>query len=156
MKPVLQALLLADCVIEDKATGKKTVVGIFNRLFIRTKKGQDPEPPAQEAVEGELKTIDVRHVMRAGSPFAYMSMTEVYGSADLILRYVDLVDNSILFQVELALRVEHSDPLKTFEMTLPLPPLPHPHVGTYALELLYREELLGVHRVTVEQIEDAA
>lgn len=144
VKPLLQALLLADHVYEDKATGKKVVAGIFNRVHARrtqpsTMPANPDEPKAKRILDGTL----------AGSPYAYISITEVYKSIALEMRYVDLQDNSILLTAEIKIDVENVNPLDTIELTVPVPvPLPIPHSGTFALELLYEGEVLGSHRVT--------
>jgi len=44
--------------------------------------------------------------------------------------------------------VSSDDPLKTVEAILPVPPLPTPHPGVYALELYCDDESLGALRVT--------
>ena len=49
MRPVIQALLLADQIIEDKSTGKKTIVGVFNSFLIT--KNAAAAPPAQKVDE---------------------------------------------------------------------------------------------------------
>lgn len=175
MKPVLQALLLADHIYEDKATGKKIIAGTFNRLFTAKRShqpaseseqatGSGPPPnhspgPPPGQTHGQLPGQppaqgDASMLLRAGSPYAYISLTDVYSSLKLLLRYVDLEDNSILLQAEIGIEVHQPDPLKTMEMTVPLPPLPTPHPGTYALELLHEGELLGAHRVAVEFIKE--
>ncbi len=42
-----------------------------------------------------------------------------------------------------------TDRLATVEVSLPLPALPTPHAGVYALELLCGDVLLGSHRVRI-------
>ncbi|OYW13260.1 MAG: hypothetical protein B7Z55_17140, partial [Planctomycetales bacterium 12-60-4] len=71
--PVLQALLLADHIYQDRATGKHVICGVFSELrFIPpSAKGQQPAEPGAP--------IPVHKIIRAGSPFLYMSFTEVRG-----------------------------------------------------------------------------
>ncbi|HEV3418101.1 MAG TPA: hypothetical protein VG056_14850, partial [Pirellulales bacterium] len=88
MKPVLQALLVADNVYTDQTTGKKVVAGIFNKLTFQSP--VQPGVPIPETPSGQPTYI-------AGSPMAYISLTEVREATELVLRYVDLEDNSILF-----------------------------------------------------------
>ena len=50
------------------------------------------------------------------------------------------------------MEVACDDPLATVELVLPVPPLPRTP-GHYALELLYKNELIGSHRVTVQEVD---
>jgi hypothetical protein len=138
-------MLLADRVYEDKSTGKKIVAGIFNRLLtvnqVNLPKGRDEEGNEVVAVPGG---------MHAGSPFVYFSLTDFQGQAPFVLRYVDLSDAKVLLHATFDISCQ--DPLATVEVVAPLPPLPTPHPGVYALELLCREEPVGSLRVVVEQI----
>ena len=141
VKPVLQALLLADHVYQDKDTGKKIVAGIFNRM-LRGKTEQEIE----KLPSGEK----VKHVLRgqAGSPYAFISLTEIRGLLPFELRYVDLSDNRVCLRTTFT--VDCKDPLATVELSLAMPRLPTPHEGVYALELLCNDEPLGSLRITVE------
>jgi hypothetical protein len=154
-KPLLQALLLADHVYEDKHTGKRVICGVFSKLFfipqdaiekVKASESTKPEGFTREAVLAG-------HQM--GSPWAYLSLTELRGEESFELRYVDLEDNTVLFKVEFMIKCP--DPLQTVEVVLPLPPLPLPlnapqgqQSRVCALELLYDNELLGAHRITVQ------
>ena len=85
--------------------------------------------------------------MQAGSPYVYFSLTELTERKTFEVRYVDLHDNRSLFQVEVS--IECDDPLKTIEVSLPLPRLPLVAMEerAYALEVLCGGQLLGSHRV---------
>ena len=72
------------------------------------------------------------------------------GDTKLMLRYVDLADNSQLFEGEI--RVTAQSPLDSVEAILPLPRLPVPHPGIFALEILYENELVGMRRIIVEEL----
>jgi hypothetical protein len=174
-KPVLQALVLAEHVYQDKATGKMIIAGTFNRLFVHRrdassdnapKLGQEPgqqsgQTPGQEPGQGPANQpgqpqpaegfhkIDPRSVSRVGSPWAYVSLTEIRGTVPLELRYVDLNDNVIMLRAEFT--ASSTSPLETKEMIVPLPVLPAPHPGAYALELLSHDEPLGSLRVYVTE-----
>ena len=140
MKPVLQALLVADHVYVDIATNKKVVAGIFHRLTIRTR-------TAEAAGEDKVKIQIPLSGHQLGSPFCYISLTEIRGSQPFTLRYVNLEDDKALFQTEF--NAECSNPLETIEAVFPLPALPIPGPGHYALELLWGQEPLGCHRITI-------
>jgi hypothetical protein len=141
VKPVLQAILLAEHVYQDRSTGKFVIAGTFNRIRVTP---NSTIPELQSTSAGPVRAPG----MTAGSPTVYLSVTGIHGEAQLELRYTDLVDDSILFKCDLG--VVAKDPLATAEIGLPLPPLPTPHAGTYALELLWNGEILGSHRVAVE------
>ncbi len=143
MKPVLQALLLADRVYEDR-TGKKIIAGTFNKLIIQ----KEGAKPRDVEVDG-VKRLMVPGGTQAGSPYVYISLTDLRGLAQCVLRYVDLSNDVPLFQMELAIRCD--DPLQTVEIVLPMPPLPT-HPGVHALELLCDDEPLGQFRVLVEEL----
>ncbi|MBW3542125.1 MAG: hypothetical protein KY476_17785 [Planctomycetes bacterium] len=140
MKPVLQALLVADHVYTDRASGKCIVAGTFNRYWL--------SKPAAARSSDERRQLRADEVSRIGSPYAYVSLTDVQGQVDLEFRYVSLKDHQILFTGKL--QIESNDPLQTFELTIPLPPIPIPHPGVFALELLWDNEILGSHRITAE------
>jgi hypothetical protein len=188
-KPVLQALVLADHVYQDKITGKKIIAGTFNRVcFTRMR----PRPPAAELEPGEasvsiagagfspapppplpqppaapqtqmpatpfaegaappgvppgLRRLTAADVQKAGSPYAFVSLTDVHGTVPLELRYRDLSNEAILLGINFQVGAE--DPLDTVEAVIPVPPLPTPHAGVYALELLCGGEPLGALRIT--------
>ncbi len=152
MKPIAQALLVADHVYTDKATNKKIVAGIFHRLWFR-KPGDMPKPPEPPpgAPPGEGKgMISVPPGgYSAGSPFCYISLTEVHGKQPFELRYIDLSNDQVIFGTKFG--IDCADPLQTIEMVLPLPPLPAVKAATYVLELLWNDEPLGSHRITVAE-----
>lgn len=167
--PVLQALLLADQIYQDQATGKFVICGIFGTIYFHPHdaprpdnghggNGGGPEPgPEQSMNPGNNPSIrppgfpqpqqqlPITRLIRAGSPYAYVSLTEVHGNRVFQLRYVDLNENMELFSTQFG--VDCRDPLETIQLSLPLPPLPVPHEGVFALELLCGGELLGSHRV---------
>jgi len=141
--PVLQALLLADHVYQDRGTGKHVICGVFSGMGFIPKGAKPKQPP------GEGNAVPARSLIRAGSPFAYLSLTEVHGAKMIELRYIDLSNNDVLLSTQF--QVKCNDPLETVEVALPLPSLPAPHAGVFALELLCENTLLGSHRLKVVQ-----
>jgi hypothetical protein len=150
-RPVLQAILVADHVYQDKFTGKFVICGVFSKLFwVPAQPGLDKpggKPPEQISVP--------MGGHRAGSPFAYFSLTDIHGTVNFEMRYVDLEDNDVLFKADF--RVKCDDPLQTVEVVLPLPVLPVPAISpeesghrVCALELLCDNDLLGAHRIKIE------
>ena len=154
-KPVLQALVLADQLYQDKDTGKMVIAGTFTRYIVSPQEretevaevGKENEESERIPQIGNMPIIG-----KSSSPFVYICLTDVRGEANLELRYVDLTDNTALMKADLNVRCK--DPLQAVELKVPLPQLPCPHFGAYALELLYDDELLGSWRVTVTSVGD--
>ena len=161
--PVLQAMLLADQVYQDRATGKYVICGIFSAIHFVPKEpptgkdrsagagavgGGNEDGETDETSEPSAPApapVPIARLVRAGSPFAYVSLTELQGTRKFELRYVDLEENNVLFGT--TFEVSCRDPLETIQITVPLPPLPIPHEGVFVLELLCDGEMLGSHRV---------
>jgi hypothetical protein len=129
VRPMLQALMLADHIYVDAATGKKVIAGTFNRM----------------AADEFPTTFDA-------SKFAFVAITGVHGVVQVTLRYVDLSTGDALAEIP-NLEVESHDPLETVEMVVELPKLPMPHPGAYAFEAHWEGEMLGLLRIFVESRE---
>ena len=86
MKPNLLALLVADNVYRDARTGKYIISGTFNKLFFSRTNLNQPV-----MVDGKQRLLGG---MDSGSPYAYLCLSDVRGDTKLMLRYVDLADNS--------------------------------------------------------------
>jgi len=149
-KPILQALVLADQVYQDKNTDKFIIAGIFKSLHVRKKTTNEKYaelPQALEDIPGGLCKMKLSQTWSVGSPCAYISLTNIRGRLPCELRYVDLNDYKVLLC--LPFEIEGNNPLDTIELGIRLPLLPAPRPGTYALELLSDNEVLGSHRITV-------
>lgn len=142
MKPVLQAILLADHVYVDKGTGKHVVAGVFDRLLSITDEQIQTQP---EDCSQEKKLI--RGGMHSGSPWAFISVTDVRGKQVFALRYVFLDEDQLIFETKFT--ITSDNPLNTHNIVAPLPPLPSDRPGTFALEVVWNDEPLGTHRVVV-------
>lgn len=164
--PVLQALLVADQIYQDQATGKFVICGIFGTIFFLPPEAEaeatPPTPPAgggaaqgggenapSPAKPPAPQPLPLNRLVRAGSPSAYISLTEIHGAKSFELRYVDLNEINVLFKFEF--KVECRNPLETIQLTMPLPVLPVPHEGAFALELVCEGELLGSHRILTKR-----
>ncbi len=145
MKPVLQALVLAEHVYQD-VSGKKVIAGTFNRIrFSRkppVKKVENPDGTKQTLVQGG---------MHGGSPFAYVSLTDVCDDTTLQLQFVNLTKNEILFGT--AVLVSCNDRLATAELVFALPPLPIKEPGVYAIEVVCEGDILGSCRIKAEELD---
>ena len=100
-----------------------------------------------EGSEPVTKPQPIQNLVQAGSPYLYFSVTELTERKTFEIRYVDLHSNRSLFQAEVP--VECDDPLKTIEISMPLPRLPLVALEerSYAVEVLCEGQLLGSHRV---------
>lgn len=159
IKPVLQALLVADQVYKDASSGKFVVCGIFSNIHVVRAENipvvhNTPGPPGQ-GESGKKPRVNVSEGsvlhggMASGSPFCFVSMVDVEGTQHFAVRYVRLDDDKVIFNGDLELR--SSDRLIAVQGKLPLPPLPS-EVGVYALELLWNGvEPLGSCRIVVSE-----
>ena len=146
MKPVLQALVLADHVYQDM-TGKKIIAGTFNTLKFSRK------PPVTEIqLPDGTKQKVLMGGMQSGSPFAYVSLTDVCDGTKLQIQFVNLVQNVVLFGHEVT--INNTNRLATVELVLPLPRLPIQEAGIYALEVLCDGDPLGSYRISAESLDE--
>ena len=159
--PVLQALLVADHIYQDQTTGKFVICGIFGTIyFVPNESGPAGSPSAPAGGSAPLtnentgggaasdpapKQPSLSQYIRAGSPYAYVSLTEIRGQKSFQMRYVDLKENNTIFSFDF--KVECRNPLETVQLTLPLPALPVAHEGAFALELVCEGAILGSHRI---------
>jgi hypothetical protein len=139
VKPVLQALVVADRVFEDK-TGKKIIAGTFNKWSFSRK------PQVQDIVDTDgTQRRFIAGGMQVGSPFAYLSLTDVCDGTKLQCQFVNLTKNAVIFGTEVGVKI--ADRLAMIELVLPLPVLPITEAGTYALEVLCEGIILGSWRI---------
>ena len=144
MKPVLQALVLAEHVYTDKS-GKKIIAGTFNSYSF--KRGSLVE----EKDVGDGAPVQViKGGMQVGSPYAYISLTDVCNNTELLLQFVNLSKNQVLLQSKI--NVVCHDRLQTIEIIAPLPQLPCREPGTYAFEVVCEDEVIGSHRVISREL----
>ncbi len=145
-RPVLQAMVLADHVYQDRLTGKFVIAGTFSTIFLGEIKLE------LSTAEGEAQKMASRvPLTQMGSPYLYLALVEVHGHTPLALKLVDLSDASVLFEVQVV--VASTDPVAVAEYILPMPPLPVHKVATYSLDLLYEGEILGSWRIVTKKIE---
>jgi hypothetical protein len=147
VKPVLQALVLAERVYEDKG-GQKIIAGTFNGFrFSRSS-------PVQEVVGPDgVRRKTVKGGVDVGSPWAYLSLTDVWDDTKLEFQFVSLTKNQVIFRTELL--VQCDDRLATVEIVVPLPKLNVPESGIYAFEVLCEGEIIGSHRIIAEEIKES-
>ncbi len=145
MKPILQALVLADHIYEDRQSGKKVIAGTFGQIILNVP--MMTEAPAPDGTEAKQLVGGVQ----MGSPYAYISITDIKTSAALVLRFVDLQHDPPLAIFQTEVTVQAADPLQTIELIAALPMLPIQHPGVFAFEVLCENELLGSFRIVARQ-----
>ncbi len=103
-RPVLQAMVLADHVYQDRLTGKFVIAGTFSSVWIGEIKFE------ASTVEGEAaqRVASTQPPTQIGSPYLYLALVEVIGQVPLILKLVDLSDASVLFEVQVVSNVHRS------------------------------------------------
>ena len=144
VKPVLQALILAEKVYQD-ITGKKIIAGTFNVVcFCKSSGVRQFELP-----DGSKRTR-VAGGLHGGSPFAYISLTDIFHQTTLLLQFVNLTENQVIFSSEVT--VESGDRLETVELAVPLPLLPIDEEGIYAFEVVCENEILGSCRIAGKEV----
>lgn len=145
MKPDLQAILLADKVYRE-VSGKWIIAGTFNRIVVGTVQQRELVHP-----DG-TKQRQISHFEKSGSHYVYICLSNVRGKVPLTVRFVSLLDHEVL--LETTFEIECNSPLDVAQLSLPfpgLPELPIPHCpGDYAIELLYHDDPIGVHRIRVD------
>ena len=145
MKPVLQALVLADRVYQD-VTGKKVIAGTFSGFKFSKK------PPVAEIERPDGKKQRVlMGGSSMGSPYAYISLTDVCDGTTIQVEFINLSKNVVLFGNKIA--VSNVDRLSNVEVVLPLPVLPISEAGVYALQVIWEGEILGSWRVVAEDLD---
>ncbi|MEK7710548.1 MAG: hypothetical protein AAB341_01515 [Planctomycetota bacterium] len=125
--PIVRAMLLAERVYTDVATGQHVIAGTFN--------------------EYTADTFPTEFAHRAS---VFMSVTEFDGKMPITLRFVDLQTNEVLHEAA-PLVVESADRLLGCEMTWELPPFDIPHPGLYVFEAYVEEESIGSVRLIAHQ-----
>lgn len=121
--PTLVSLLVCDQVIDDKLTNKKSAIGLFNTVLVRS-------------VPTRLHQLAVM-----------ATLTEITGRTPVQLRLMRDEDNSVLMQTKG--HVDAPNPLVMVDLVFAMQGVPVAKAGQYAFELLSRGELLGRRRFQV-------
>jgi hypothetical protein len=114
--PVLVAVLICDAGVADPSTGKKNLIGIFDRVFVR-------QFPAQRAMS------------------LYMKFTDAEGQYRLIVRYVQTASGQML--AEAVGEMKATDRLTSADAIFSFPPLAIPEGGRYEFQVWANDAYLG-------------
>ena len=125
--PKCKAIIICDDVIEDKHSGKKSIIGAFNTLWANKFPASHPQA------------------------VLFLSLTDGQGEVDVSIRIVkDLQPNMSgqdIFKADG--KVKFENPLDTAEMILRLHNLPLPSPGNYSFIVEVNGEMIGDRRVKV-------
>src|ERR1700677_3492979 len=147
MKPVLQALVLAERIYSDAQTNKKVICGTFNQLVVGMVQlvAQKPDGSIVNLIPGGTDM---------GSPSVFISLTDVVDGTEIALQFVNQTKNIVLLQTGFKLQVK--DRLQTIEIVAPLPSMSQivKETGIYSLDILCEGEILGSHRLVVRNLNE--
>jgi len=118
--PTCLAIILCDAVIEDKATNKKSLIGIFNTI-------------------GSPKFPVVHH-----SASFLVTLTDGRGRTPLVVRMVKLDNEREVLSLRSEVRFD--DPVSVVDLVLRMQGLPIPEPGTYVIEVLFEGVPIGSRR----------
>jgi hypothetical protein len=125
--PIAQALVVCDTVIEDKGSGKTSLIGIFNGI-------------TTGAFPFQINEICV-----------YAALTNGHGLSQMALRCVRLNDDFETFQTFGS--ITFRDPNTVVELVFRLRGVPFPTPGLYAFELTCGDQHLIEKRFNVMQLD---
>lgn len=147
-RPEFQSLLIADQVYQDAESRKFIICGVFSELLIRQRIIQTKEDEPTPTSDSETKYVEATagDIRDSGTPYAYIRLSEIYGPIELVLRYINLETHKVPWMVNVDFNPPVVNPITSYQFSLPLPRLPL-MVGSFALELLFDDELLGQCRV---------
>ena len=114
--PVLVAALVCDVAVTDPSTGKKNLIGIFDRVHV-----------------GKFPT--------ARPMSLYLKVTDADGNYELEARYVQVSSGKVLARAEGELHSNNK--LASIDLIVPFPPLPIPEEGRYELQIWANNMFLG-------------
>lgn len=121
--PTLVSLLLCDQIIDDRLTGKKSAIGLFNVAAV-------PSIP-----------------VRLSQIVVMASLTELTGPTTVELRLMRDADNAPLLVTQGT--VDAPDPLSTVELIFNMQGIQFSTAGQFGFELWAQGELLGRRRFQV-------
>ena len=121
---------MCDTVIQEAGTGKKTLVGVFDRFNF-------PSVPAQIV----------------GFTF-FARLTDLNGSYTFRIDVADLREDKILARIETN-EVTHDDPLGSMDLVLTMPPIQFNNFGMHEFQLYANRVYLGRYVIDVRKLEGA-
>lgn len=114
--PMLVAALICDVAVADPSTGKKNLIGIFDRVVVGAF-------PTQRAMS------------------LYFKLADAEGSYDIAVKYIERNSNSEIAGAKTTLQVK--DRLLSTDLYIPFPPLLIPKEGRYEFQIWANSVFLG-------------
>lgn len=114
--PVLVAILVCDVAVQDPSTGKKSLIGIFDQVNVKSFPSQRP--------------VSV-----------YIKVADADGRYKLEVRFIHQESNEVLAELKGELRI--GDRLKSADFYVSTPPLPIPGEGRYEFQVWANGVYLG-------------
>jgi len=114
--PVLVAALVCDVAVVDPSTGKKNLIGIFDRVYV-----------------GKFPTKRPMSL--------YMKVTDAEGYYKTEVRYVQVSSGKVLAQAEG--EMHSNNRLTSLDLNIEFPPLPIPEKGRYEFQVWANSMFLG-------------
>jgi hypothetical protein len=114
--PLLVAVLICDVAVVDPGSGKKNLIGIFDRI--------------------NVGTFPARRPM-----FVYFKITDAEGLYEMRVRYLHRDTNELLAEAQGELRA--TDRLASIDGIIGFPPLSIPREGRYEVQVLANSVYLG-------------
>lgn len=114
--PVLVAALVCDVAVADPGTGKKNLIGIFDRVFV-----------------GKFPTTRPMSL--------YMKVTDAEGYYETEVRYIQVNSGKVLAQA--GGELESTNRLASADLYIQFPPLPIPEEGRYEFQVWANSMFLG-------------
>jgi hypothetical protein len=128
--PHVLAMIICDMVLDDRISGKKSLIGLFDAIAASS----------LPCLVNEL--------------FVFVALTEGHGEQMIHLRCVKASSNEELFDTET--EVSFPDPLSVVEVNFGLCGCEFPEVGEYRFQLFANDSLLCERKFHVTQVEHDA
>jgi hypothetical protein len=126
--PIPVAILLCDQVITEKETGKKSIIGVFDRIWART--------------------FPVTHKSAA----IYIRIADAEGSYDMRIQYVKVDTQEVLDEATGRLEVQLSERYGEADFAVPLSAIMIPEPGYYEFRLFLNGQFFQKVRFQAVQI----
>lgn len=128
--PHVLAMIICDMVLDDRISGKKSLIGLFDAIAASS----------LPCLVNEL--------------FVFVALTEGHGDQMIHLRCVKASSNEELFDTET--EVNFPDPLSVVEVNFGLCGCEFPEVGEYRFQLFANDSLLCERKFHVTEVEHEA
>lgn len=126
-KPELKAIIVCDNIIVDKRSNKKSLIGLFDRIYIHR------FPTTYRPV------------------YVYVAFSDASGDYRFHLEFYSLTENKLLVKSSPVGPIHYPDRFKLNDIIMELPPLPFPGEGDYEMRVFANDQILGQRTINVVQ-----